>query len=564
MRHLMLILVLLLMISADAFGQSGKTGSSTQSNSTSPGPSSNAPGPGPSANNSPSGGGQGTLAIEAEILAYKGLQSDGEAIACDLAGFLMSPQSAGLTPNGPVEQRVASPCASGSPGQRVTRGQLNGGSVSSAKLTGGKLEGNTASGANLTDAVVTGATLTNVMVSGPSIQGVVVLSSSGTTLANFQSWRMDMSLMRQLQIRAADFKCPSVDREKTLGIAGLDAATEAVALVQSVLGLFASNESAAGLIGTIQDQALMNVVSRQLRALNVPVLMPDTYSPYTLGGVDFKNSPFLSSLGLLMRCRVCLQAILRDPAFQVDKAALDALTAKRKSDADKLQTDQDQIAKGQLPNDQLQAKQTEVSQLKQQIQQADQEIGSRTAVQAQANDVSGLVATIDMFLASLTGGAPPPSAGNQQSNYQNTQPPASNQLNINAPSPAASAPPPIASVLAADGLAQELGVGVDGAVPAESIWQHVLILKALESGGSQITHSNIFGSKVFFSGGAVASYSLFTLNGHLSCSGNVYDYGGYLRAEDFARAFRSPDIDPSKQLIFVRGGCSVPDAALAR
>jgi hypothetical protein len=108
-------------------------------------------------------------------------------------------------------------------------------------------------------------------------------------------------------------------------------------------------------------------------------------------------------------------------------------------------------------------------------------------------------------------------------------------------------------------LARELGIKADGTGGADSIWQHVLWLKALESGGSLTTHSNIFGSKVFFSGGAVATYALFSLNGHLSCSGNVYDYGGYLRAKDFSAGFRRPDIDPTKQLIFLRGGCASPD-----
>jgi hypothetical protein len=84
-------------------------------------------------------------------------------------------------------------------------------------------------------------------------------------------------------------------------------------------------------------------------------------------------------------------------------------------------------------------------------------------------------------------------------------------------------------------------------------------LRPLESGGSLITHKNIFGSKVYFSGGAVATYALYTLNGRLSCSGNVYDYGGYFRAKDVAHLFRNADIDPTKQLLFLRGGCSLPD-----
>jgi hypothetical protein len=157
---------------------------------------------------------------------------------------------------------------------------------------------------------------------------------------------MNMALMKQLRIRAAAYQCPKTQPDKTLSVPILDAATEAVALIQSVLGLFANSESVAGVQGTIQDQALMDGVARHLRGLKVPVLMPDTYAPYTLGGLDFKNSPFLSSLGNLMVCRVCLQALLRDPDLQVTKTDLDNLTAQRKTLSDQLEADQKEVKAG--------------------------------------------------------------------------------------------------------------------------------------------------------------------------------------------------------------------------
>ncbi|MGO9591026.1 MAG: hypothetical protein ACLP3K_13395 [Candidatus Acidiferrales bacterium] len=449
-------------------------------------------------------------------MAYKSLQSDSEAIACDVAGFLVTPETTGLSPNAP-------------------------GTATSA---------------------CTGST-------GTSRTGVIILSSSGTTLANYQVWRMNMSLMRQLTIRAADFKCPSTDREKALGPAGLDAATEAVALVQSVLGLFASNSSTVGVQGTIGDQALMDGVSRQLRGLKIAVLMPDTYAPYTLGGLDFAKSPFLGALGTLMRCRVCLQSLLKD--YQSNKAQSDDLTAKRKTAADTLKEDQDEV--GKLTGDKLKAKDDEISRLTQEISEADVQIKAlnQAVAQVPAGDVAGLLASIDAFLSSLTGGsgggAANPQAGAQNPPPSGSSPPTGTGTNQPAGPPlgngTANAPgnatPPIAAILAADGLAEQLGVKEDGALPSESIWQHILVLKALESGGSVLTHSNIFGGKVFFSGGSVATYSMFTLDGQLSCSGNVYDYGGFIRAEDFAGAFRKVDLDPRQQQIFVRGGCSSPD-----
>jgi len=512
MAKIAAVFLISLGLSALAFGQGGKSGNSspsTPSNGSSP---SNSGGPA----GAPGGGG-GSFSIEAEILAYKALESDSEAIACDVAGFLITPARK-ISPNGPNEK---------------PQGKSKGATFT--PLT---------------------ASCAGTSVDGSTSKGVVLLSASGTTLANFQAWRMNMALMKQLRIRAAAYQCPKTQPDKTLTVPILDAATEAVALVQSVLGLFANSESAAGVQGTIQDQALMDGVARHLRGLKVPVLMPDTYAPYALGGLDFKNSPFLSSLGNLMVCRVCLQALLRDPDLQVTKTDLDNLTAQRKTLSDQLEADQKEVKAGKLKGKDLEEKQTEIATLNGKIQATDDNIKKATAVLAQVNDINGLIASIDSFIGSLTGGtSPSPSGGPQGAKPDAT----AGNPQQNSPAPASGGVPPIATVLAADGLAQEIGVQEDGSVSSDSIWQHTLLLKALESGGSLITHSNIFGSKTFFTGGAVATYALFTMKGHLSCSGNVFDYGGYFRAKDFNSVFRNPDIDPTRQLVLLRGGCSTTE-----
>ena len=81
------------------------------------------------------------------------------------------------------------------------------------------------------------------------------------------------------------------------------------------------------------------------------------------------------------------------------------------------------------------------------------------------------------------------------------------------------------------------------------------MLKALESGGAITKKSNIFGSKMRYSGGSVATYALFSMDGELECSGNVYEYGGSVSAEAFQEGLRNYVPDPSKQYIFQRGSC---------
>jgi hypothetical protein len=195
----------------------------------------------------------GPFAIETEIIAYKSLESDSEAIACDTAGFLFSPESRALVPNGP------NPVSK----DRAKPPQPVAGACSSAP-------------------------------SG-SPTGVVILSSAGATLTNFQAWRADMVAIKALQAQA-NAECPAQDTTgvRTLGIPGASIPTPSD--IEGLLALFATNESAIGNTGTIQDQALANGVARQLRALNVSVLLPDSFAPFSLGGTDATKSPLLKSL----------------------------------------------------------------------------------------------------------------------------------------------------------------------------------------------------------------------------------------------------------------------------
>jgi hypothetical protein len=390
--------------------------------------SENAATPAKSANSSAATGATAPFAIETEIIAYKSLESDSEAIACDIAGFLFSPESRALVPNGPnpLSKDKAKPP------QPVARA---------------------------CDSAPSG-----------SPTGVVILSSAGATLTNFQAWRANMVAIKAFQAQAnADCPARVTSGVRTLGIPGASIPTPSD--IEGLVALFATNESAIGTTGTIKDQALTNGVARQLRALNVSVLLPDSFAPFSLGGADATKSPLLKSLADLFDTRTRLKAC-----------------ADKETDA---------------------AKKTEEN---------------------------SIVSGIDSFLKdAMTAPA-------------DATPPAL---------------PPIAAALTADGFAQAIGSNADGTFSGDSIWKHVLLLNALESGGSQLSQGNLFGSKVHFSGGAVATYALFTRdgtsNGRLTCSGNVYDYGGYLRPKDLARQFVRSELDPRHQLIFLRGGCVSPE-----
>ena len=75
---------------------------------------------------------------------------------------------------------------------------------------------------------------------------------------------------------------------------------------------------------------------------------------------------------------------------------------------------------------------------------------------------------------------------------------------------------------------------------------YLVSLHALESGGSSLTQSNaFFGSRNYFSGGAVATFSVFNANGTFKCSGVSYAYRGFVQAKDMTVAAVTPAATPA-------------------
>jgi hypothetical protein len=378
------------------------------------------------------------FSIESEMLTYRALESNSEAIACDVTAFL----------NG-TSANFTSPPA---------------GAVCDVKA-------------------------------GSHNVSIVLLPFDKSTFADFQLWRVDMATMDRLQRKAATFDCPPGAQSKGAVSAASSAASSALNLTpagpmlnaaQGVLGLLASEEVTSPVTGTIQDQAFLNGVGRQLRALKVPVIMPTGYSPYSLAPLDQTSSPFLAGLGRILSAEGCLTGL---------------------------------AAKGGGDN----------SSLRETIAEIDKFRG-----------------TLDEASGSSTGGAKTAGAD------KTAQPAAATPSSTGGATSSSHLP----AVLFADGLAQALGVDpVTGKLPDNGVSQHILLLKALESGGSVTRYSNVLGTKVRFSGGFVGTYALFTTAGDLECSGNVYDFGGSIKAKNFQRDAGKFKPDPSKQLIFQRGSC---------
>jgi hypothetical protein len=372
------------------------------------------------------------FSIESEMLTYRALEVNSEAVACDITGYL----------NGTNPDFVNPP-----------HGFVCG------------------------------------VMAGSHNASVVLLPFEKSTFADFQIWRSDMAAMDQLQARAKGFDCPSsAGKGATTAAASsalnLTPAGPMINAAQGVLGLLASEESTSPVKGTVEDQAFLDGVGRQLRALKVPVIMPTGYSPYSLTPLDRANSPFLLSLDRTLKAEGCLAA---------------ALPAAKGDDGESIRSTIAEIEK-----------------------------------------FRNMLEDPTMPKTSAAPGTKTPGEGAETPTTSSTAAVSSDHLQ---------------AVLFADGLAQALGVDATGKMPDNGASQHILLLQALESGGSVARKTNILGTKIQYSGGFVGTYALFTLAGDLECSGNVFEFGGSIKGKHFEKELNKYTLDPGKQLIFQRGGC---------
>jgi hypothetical protein len=296
--------------------------------------------------------------------------------------------------------------------------------------------------------------------------------------------------------------------------------------------------------------------------MGVHVVVPYTYSPYALSGVDYANSPFLNKLQRLQQTRITLGNALSDKTqwdknvkqIADDRTKLQATTNSQQINQITSEIDDLNRANALLSQKYLALQDVSNTQLASMIQSIDSFmaalIASNVSVMSPASGNPGSTSP-NSPAPSNNAGAPPPGSPAGNINITN------NGSNTTS-NPTAPPIPPIVSILYGDGLARVLGATVTNPTPlpeTTATWR-VLSLKALEVGSTVVSRANLFGTKIFYGGGAVATYIIYDLNGNVYCSANVFDYGGRIKGKDFNDKFRAPDINPSQQLIFQRGRCT--------
>src|SRR5271165_5421034 len=139
-------------------------------------------------------------------------------------------------------------------------------------------------------------------------RGVVIVPSVSTILPAFQVWRSNMLVIQNVLNQAANlpssaaFGCPTQLHSALAPsfVTSATAVSQTVGVIQSIISLFANNQSITEYPGTIQDQALITAVARQLRAKNTEVLAPDLFAPWNIDAAYPSNSPFVTNLAALI------------------------------------------------------------------------------------------------------------------------------------------------------------------------------------------------------------------------------------------------------------------------
>jgi len=402
------------------------------------------------------GSGEGPgFAIESEMLTYRAVETNSLAVACDLAAYLYNVQPA-------IEKKEAgSTC-------RV----------------------------------------------GPSARqesiGIVVLPFDQTVADAFQLWRADMVIMKKLIERSSTVcgQAVGLGSGAATSIAGAAAALtpagSALSLAQGVVGAFAQQTEVTPVIGTVQDQAFMDATGRQLKVLGFSVLLPGSYRPATLSGIDDQKSPFLREFRNFMAQRDCI--VEMEEKKPADKTAPPGLRNEMDTFYNAL-------------------------------------IGAAAAAQKPPASA----------VSSGSAGATPVAPGSSGSAGTTGGGSVATAVGGQAPAKAMG----LTEILSVDGLAGDLGLDEQGSQKPTQ-WKHLLLLKALESGGTITRTSNILGSRVRYNGGAVGTFALFSFDGRLECSGNVFDFGGSVPAKHMAHEMQRYTPDLSSQVIFQTGACPAP------
>jgi hypothetical protein len=283
--------------------------------------------------------------------------------------------------------------------------------------------------------------------------------------------------------------------------------------IQTLLATVASvgsvTETVAPAPGALNDTSLINAIAGDLRASGATPFVPSIYPP-ALAKQTFNQTIIGGTLDKL-------ESVRNDMNWQANKRILSPQCQYTTGDKKGVKT-----------------------------------VVNLAVINQMTTIVTAASALLDSFESQLFGGSPPatppvapapaapaaapapgtPAGGGQApsggQSPAGTQPPSGAGLPAAPAQPSAPSGTTLQQLLYADLTLQQLGAtSMQPTISANNVY--FVSVHSLESGGNTLTAAAFFGSRVFFSGGAVSIFSIFDGNaGTLLCSGVSYAYRGFV------------------------------------
>jgi hypothetical protein len=328
------------------------------------------------------------------------------------------------------------------------------------------------------------------------------------------------------------YSVPPAKAQAAAGAGFITSPADVATLIQTLGSITAVNETLASGAGALNDSTLIALVADKIKAKSI--VIPSQMPPNLLANNDLTGTYLVQALTSLEKARS--DAILL--AMDNSQALVDGQTL---------------LAAQPSPHP--------APALSADLSTAGQFVEKQPQINSIITLIGSASTAVDAFEASLFSGQAPTSSNtpSPNSNTAGNQPVAGSPNAGGAALPNPGALPPPATAPATSPTPTPQPAAQQSSSPSGGVLQQVLYadlllhfmklpadqsanvsllaVHALESGGGQLTKSNLFlGSRTYFSGGAVATFSLFDTNSNLQCSGIGYGYQGYIREKDVEEA----------------------------
>jgi hypothetical protein len=416
------------------------------------------------------------------------------------------------------------------------------------------------------------------------VKGKIVVVATPADFASFLQWRTTMYQAALLDKRAQSaiaavkaaippsFANVPKSAQTVGGAAGpfLGSPSDVQTLIQTLASMFAVNQTVSASSGSLTSTPLTNLLAAKLRKQKANAYVPAVYPSNLLQNAGLEKTFIKQRLDKLEEDRRDAVAAAEKYAQALQQAntilsgSASSYTPGQKTDASNFK--QNYGAASELSSAIAAIDNFESTLLTGQPAAPSAQANGQ-GQQQQTNQANGPQATPNV--GTPAAGAPPagpaqrpaPPVGTPASPNPTGQPTTpgsspgpSNPSGANGSNPATPTYPstvgaPLQQMLASDLLAHQIWAGKEPDEAAQMDNIVILVVQTLESGGDQMTKSNLFlGSRIYFNGGAVATFALYGIDGVLQCGGFAYAYGGYSKDADFGDALKRHKLDPTGEI----------------